>query len=60
MTKVRCDDCGEGLSQTAIRQIAMDDFDPEFSLGEKMFQFSQFWLAGQDEGAHFCKVIDAL
>ena len=57
---VKCSLCGEHLSHEALEARAIDDTDPSFTLEEKMFQQANFWLAGEDEGAHWCKVIARL
>ena len=58
MTTVKCSVCGEGLSQKTIRELAMDDLDPEFSIVEKRFQVGNWWLESGE--GHECPVIEAL
>jgi hypothetical protein len=56
--KVECPICGEGITQKAIREIISNDMDPNNSMTEKMFQFSQWWVESGD--GHQCEVVELL
>jgi hypothetical protein len=60
MSVIKCALCGESLSPAMLQGLIESDQDPEFTYEEKRFMIANWWLAGEDEGAHECKVIAAL